>query len=82
MGKSPKRFVWRESEGILKESRIIVDTVTGVNYLFVHEGYAGGLTPLLDAETVIFIVSVGRLLMCLGILALSTKPQTESTTWP
>ncbi len=50
MGKSPKRFVWRESEGILKESRIIVDTVTGVNYLFVHEGYAGGLTPLLDAD--------------------------------
>ncbi len=50
MGKEMKRFVWRESEGILKESRIIVDTVTGVNYLFVHEGYAGGLTPLLDAD--------------------------------
>jgi hypothetical protein len=50
MGKDMKRFVWRESEGILKESRIIVDTVTGVNYLFVHEGYAGGLTQLLDAD--------------------------------
>lgn len=50
MGKDMKRFVWRESEGILKESRIIVDTVTGINYLFVHEGYAGGLTPLLDTD--------------------------------
>jgi hypothetical protein len=48
MAKDLKRFVWRDSEGILKETRIIVDTHTGVNYLFVHEGYAGGLTPLLD----------------------------------
>lgn len=50
MGKDMKRFVWQESEGFLRESRIIVDTETGVNYLFVHEGYAGGLTPLLDAD--------------------------------
>ena len=50
MGKESKRFVWQESEGFLRESRIIVDTETGVNYLFVHEGYAGGLTPLLDAN--------------------------------
>ena len=45
-----KRFVWRESEGFIKETRIIVDTVTGVNYLFVAAGYAGGLTPLLDSN--------------------------------
>ena len=43
-----KRFVWTDSEGFLKETRIIVDTDTGVNYLFVECGYAGGLTPLLD----------------------------------
>ena len=43
-----KRFVWRKSEGFLKETRIIVDTQTGVNYLFVCEGYGGGLTPLID----------------------------------
>ena len=48
MKKNQKRFVWLEAEGILKGSQIIVDTVTGVNYLFVKEGYAGGLTPLLD----------------------------------
>ena len=45
-----KRFVWRESEGFIKETRIIVDTETGVNYLFVAAGYAGGLTPLLDSN--------------------------------
>ncbi len=29
---------------------VLVDKETGVNYLFVHLGYAGGLTPLLDAD--------------------------------
>ena len=29
---------------------MIVDKETGVNYLFVQMGYAGGLTPLLDAD--------------------------------
>ena len=29
---------------------ILVDRETGVNYLFVASGYAGGLTPLLDRE--------------------------------
>lgn len=48
MKKNQKRFVWLESEGIIKGSTVIVDTNTGVNYLFVKEGYAGGLTPLLD----------------------------------
>lgn len=27
---------------------VYVDTVTGINYLFLVNGYAGGLTPLLD----------------------------------
>jgi hypothetical protein len=44
--KKIKRFVWLESEGgIFKETAIIVDTVTGVNYLFAQAGNAGGLTP-------------------------------------
>lgn len=50
IGKEMKRFVWRESEGFIKETRIIVDTVTGVNYLFVTRGFGGGLTPLLNAD--------------------------------
>jgi hypothetical protein len=29
---------------------IYVDKETGVNYLFIANGYAGGLTPLLDRD--------------------------------
>jgi hypothetical protein len=29
---------------------IYVDKKTGVNYLFIQSGYAGGLTPLLNAD--------------------------------
>ena len=33
------------------EKRIIyVDKETGVNYLYIQNGYSGGLTPLLDAD--------------------------------
>lgn len=45
-----KRFVKVSGEGALTCSEIWVDTVTGVQYLFHCAGYAGGLTPLLDAE--------------------------------
>ena len=31
-------------------SMICIDKQTGVNYLFVQSGYAGGLTPLLDRD--------------------------------
>lgn len=48
MKKEPKRFVWVEAEGLIKGTSIIVDTKTGVNYLFAQAGYAGGLTPLID----------------------------------
>ena len=30
--------------------QVIVDKETGVNYLFVKSGYAGGLTTLLNAD--------------------------------
>lgn len=51
MEKKDKRF-----EVLLKESTltgvktVLVDTQTGVNYLWVSSGYAGGLTPLLDRD--------------------------------
>ena len=33
------------------EKRIVyVDKETGVHYLYIQNGYSGGLTPLLDAE--------------------------------
>ena len=40
----------RETMGLITEASVIIDRETGVNYLFVHRGYGGGLTPLLDAE--------------------------------
>ena len=44
-----KRFLWENVQsGLLKKTSVIIDTETGVNYLFAQEGYAGGLTPLLD----------------------------------
>lgn len=45
-----KRFDVSTKEGTLSETKVIVDKETGVNYLFYHDGYAGGLTVLVDAE--------------------------------
>lgn len=45
-----KRFEKVETEGMLSSTTIFVDTETGVNYLFVKEGYGGGLTPLLGKD--------------------------------
>ena len=44
-----KRFIKVHSE-VMGGRMILVDSVTGVNYLFVSEGYAGGLTPLLNRD--------------------------------
>ena len=49
MAKKEERFVKVYSENLGSEM-ILVDKVTGVNYLFVQSGYAGGLTPLLKAD--------------------------------
>ena len=47
MAKKKERFIKVHSENMGSE-QIIVDRETGVNYLFVQSGYAGGLTVLLD----------------------------------
>ena len=47
MAKKEERFVRIHSENMGCE-QIVVDKLTGVNYLFVQSGYAGGLTVLLD----------------------------------
>ncbi len=44
------RFVKVYSQGTLNSTEIWVDKETGVNYVFHHSGYAGGMTPLLDRE--------------------------------
>ena len=45
-----KRFKRIYNQGKLNTCEILLDTETGVNYLFIPSGYAGGLTPLLDAD--------------------------------
>ena len=45
-----KRFVRIHTEGTMSGSEIWVDTVTGVNYFFHYDGYAGGLTVLLGRD--------------------------------
>ena len=49
MAKKEERFIRIHSENFGSEI-ILVDKLTGVNYLFVQSGYAGGLTPLLKAD--------------------------------
>lgn len=43
--------VLSEGNGLTTPTRkILRDTVTGVEYLFVQDGHAGGLTPLLNRD--------------------------------
>ncbi len=48
MGK--KRFEVVYSQGVTDVIRVLEDTLTGVLYLQVQSGYAGGLTPLLNKD--------------------------------
>ena len=58
MAKKEERFVKVYSENFGNEM-ILVDRVTGVNYLFVQSGYAGGLTPLLKADGTPVVTPIG-----------------------
>ena len=49
MARKKERFIKVHSENLGSEM-IFVDKETGVNYLFVSSGYAGGLTVLLDRD--------------------------------
>ena len=51
MKNSKKRFVTLETEvSFGARTELLVDTKTGVTYLWRVSGYAGGLTPLLNAD--------------------------------
>ena len=54
MSREENRFIriLKEGSALKNEGlrQVFVDRETGVQYLFLHTGYAGGLTPLLDAE--------------------------------
>ena len=56
-----KRFQKIYSQGF-GTTVILVDTQTGVHYLFCQSGYAGGLTPLLDREGKPIITSTSQFL--------------------
>ena len=57
MARKEERFIKIHSENLGSEV-ILIDKKTGVNYLFVQSGYAGGLTPLLDRDGKPIITSV------------------------
>ena len=48
--KGEERFQIVYKQGKLSGYKIIMDKKTGVNYLFTYDGYAGGITVLLDKE--------------------------------
>ncbi|MBO7377033.1 MAG: hypothetical protein IJU75_01950 [Clostridia bacterium] len=50
MSDSSKRFEFSGKKGVFEDAQVIVDKKTGVQYLFVTWGYAGGLTVLLDRD--------------------------------
>ena len=45
-----KRFQTIYSQGTSNVVEILLDTETGVQYLFHKDGYSGGLTPLLGSD--------------------------------
>ena len=60
MAKKEERFVKVYSENLGSEV-ILVDRMTGVNYLFVCSGYAGGLTPLLNRDGTPVITTISKI---------------------
>ena len=48
--KKEERFVKVYSQGMASATEILVDRETGINYLFHHQGNAGGMTVLLDKD--------------------------------
>ena len=45
------QIVHQEGNGLTKpQCMVLMDTATGVQYLAWHDGYAGGLCPLVDKE--------------------------------
>lgn len=53
-----KRFIKILKEGTLTESmEILLDTETGVNYLYIGAGYGMGITPLLGPDGKVLVSS-------------------------
>ena len=52
MGKSDRfQVIQQQGNGLTStQCTVLLDSVTGVQYLFVKEGYAGGLCPLVNKD--------------------------------
>lgn len=48
MANTADRFERIYRQGMVTQTEIWIDKVTGVHYLYHEDGYSGGLTPLLD----------------------------------
>lgn len=56
--KDEKRFIKTLKESSVTQTiEIILDTETGVNYLYISAGYGMGITPLLDEEGKVVVSS-------------------------
>ena len=45
------QVILTEGNGLTSSQRmVLLDTATGVQYLYVQAGYSGGLSPLLDRD--------------------------------
>lgn len=44
------RFVTIYKQGVASSTKLMVDTLTGVTYIYHSEGYSGGMTVLLDRD--------------------------------
>ena len=45
-----ERFIKTYAQGVVTQTSIWVDSVTGVNYIYHSDGYSGGMTVLLDSD--------------------------------
>lgn len=52
MAKSDRfQIVQKQGNGLSShQCMVVLDTVTGVQYLYIQAGYSGGLSPLLDKD--------------------------------
>ena len=59
-----KRFIVTYKQGGFVDPgvKILVDRVTGVNYMWTESGYAGGLTPLLNSDGRPVVTPVSQLM--------------------
>ena len=50
MAKKQPRFIEGYTQHLEGTTKVLIDVVTGVNYLYHERGYSGGLCVLVDAD--------------------------------